>query len=523
MNARRFASNKYDAVIIGGSIGGLVAASYLARAEARVLLVERSDRFGGRAESVELGEGFRAPLAQRDGNALDRRVLKDLHLTRHGLQHDKRDMKLVALRPGAKAIALSPRASAHLTWRADAPGGSAYAAFCREASAWARRLSRVWDGSLDLPAAPEPESHLAMIARRLLLSDSDQERFEDLSHSSAAGFLNRWFEDDALKAALSLEVFASGLGPEEAGSALVLIWRYGQSSFGRRAAPVPVRGGAGGLAAVLEASASSAGAELRTNASVKLIIVENKRVVGVLLASGELIAAGAVLSSLDASHTLLELVPPECVGFGAAASLPEYQRVATARLIIGLTGLPPFAGLGASDLASRIVMAERSEIASEAKSAALVGRLPEELVMEAWIPSVADPDLAPAGRHVLIAVLPYMPVVIEGGWQASKENLRRRTLATLERCAPGLKDRVVTHWMMTPEDIANRYAGHAGEPGSPSSRLLASYESRIRTPIAGLYLCGASAEPVSNHSGRAARIAVGLVFAEWARRKGRRT
>jgi len=523
MNARRFASNKYDAVIIGGSIGGLVAASYLARAEARVLLVERSERFGGRAETVELGEGFRAPVAQCDGNALDRRVLKDLQLTRHGLQHDKRDMKLVALRPGGKPIALSPRASAHLTWRTDTPGGPAYAAFCRESSAWARRLSRVWDGSLDLPAAPGPESRLAIIARRLLLSDSDRERFEDLSHLSAAGFLNRWFEDDALKAALSLEVFASGLCPEEAGSALVLIWRYGQSSRGRRAAPVPVRGGPGGLAAALKAAAGSAGAELRTNASVKLIIVENKRVVGVLLASGELIAASAVLSSLDARHTLLELVPPECVSFGAAASLPDYQRVATAQLIMGLNGLPPFAGLQPADLQSRIVIAERSEIAAEAKSAALSDRLPEELVMEASIPSVANPDLAPAGGHVLIAVLPYMPVVIEGGWQASKENLRRRALATLERFAPGLKDRVVTQWMMTPEDMATRYAGHAGELGSPSSRLLASYESRIRTPIAGLYLCGASAEPVSNHSGRAARIAVGLVFAEWARRKGRRT
>jgi phytoene dehydrogenase-like protein len=143
--------------------------------------------------------------------------------------------------------------------------------------------------------------------------------------------------------------------------------------------------------------------------------------------------------------------------------------------------------------------------------------------MEVSIPSVADPDSAPAGGHVLIAILPYMPVGIEGGWQANRENLKRRTLATLERFAPGLKDRVVTHWMMTPEDFAARYAGHAGELGSPSSRLLASYESRIRTPIAGLYLCGAAAEPVSSHSGRAARLAAGLVFADWARRKGART
>jgi phytoene dehydrogenase-like protein len=521
MNARRFAPNKYDAVIIGGSVGGLIAASYLARGDARVLLVEGRDRFGGRAERVELGHGFRAPLAADHSSALDRRVLRDLHLTRHGLRHDKRDRKLIALRPGGKPISLAPHASSY-TFDADVPGGSAYAAFRQETSGWARRLSRVWDGTLDLPAAPGPESSLAIIARRLQLSDSDRERFEDISHLSAAGFLNRWFEDDSLKAALSLEVFASGLCPEEAGSALVLIWRYEQSSGRRRAASVPVSDGPGALATALAAAAGSAGAELRTNARVKLIIVENRRVVGVLLASGEIIAASAVLSSLDARHTLLELVPPECVGFGAAASLPDYQKVATARLIMGLNGLPPFAGLEARDLRSRIVIAERSEITTEAKSAALLGRLPEELLMEVSIPSVADPDLAPAKGHVLIAILPYMPVVIEGGWEASRENLRRRTLATLERFAPGLMDRVVTHWMMTPEDIAVRYAGHAGELGSPSSRLLASYESRIRTPIAGLYLCGAAAEPVSSLSGRAARLAAGLVFADWARRKGMR-
>jgi phytoene dehydrogenase-like protein len=215
-------------------------------------------------------------------------------------------------------------------------------------------------------------------------------------------------------------------------------------------------------------------------------------------------------------------MPPQSVGLGAVGTLSDYQKTATAQLILGLSGLPPFAGLDGRDLPSRLVIAERSEIAAEAKSAALLGRVPEELIMELSIPSIADPNLAPAGGHVLIALLPYMPVVIEGGWQANRETLRRRTLATLERFAPGLKDRVVTHWMMTPDDIAARYAGHASELGSPLSRLMGSYESRIRTPIAGLYLCGAAAEPVSNLSGRAARLAAGLVFADWAAQKGRR-
>ncbi len=518
MSLRSVAANKYDAVIIGGSIGGLVAASYLARSEARVLLLERSDRFGGRAETVDLGQGFRAPVLADNGSAFDLRVLRDLHLSRYGLRHDKADMKLVALRPGGMPILLSSRALFHA--RADGQGGSAYPAFRREALGWARLLRRVWDGTLDLPAAPAPS--LATIARRLRLSDSQWERFEDLSHVSAAGFLNRWFEEDSLKAALSLEVSASGLSPEEAGSALVLIWRYGQASAPRRAAATRVHGGPGAFAAALEASALDAGAELRRNMSAKLIIVENKRAVGVLLASGEIIAARAVLSSLDVRHTLLDLMPPESVGFGAAANLPDYQRVATAQLIVALNGLPPFAGLDARDPQSRIVIAERSEIAAEAKGAAILARLPDELVMEVSIPSLSDPNLAPAGRHVMVVFLPYMPVTIEGGWEANRETLRRRTLATLERFAPGLKERVVTYWMMTPDDIAARYAGHAGELGSPLTRLLASYESRIRTPIAGLYLCGAAAEPVSNLSGRAARLATRLVFADWAEQKGGR-
>src|SRR5207253_2916115 len=165
-------------------------------------------------------------------------------------------------------------------------------------------------------------------------------------------------------------------------------------------------------------------------------------------------------------------------------------------------------------LKSHIVIAERSETAAEAKSASLLGRLPAELVMEVAIPSAADSDLAPEGSHVLTALMPYMPTAIEGGWQAHRETLRRQALAMLERFAPGLKERVVAQAILTPHDSAARYGAPAGELGSPLSRLLASYESRIRTPIARLYLCGAAAEPVSTLSGRAGRLAAGLVFAD---------
>jgi phytoene dehydrogenase-like protein len=245
MNLRPISAGKYDAVIIGGSIGGLVAASYLARGDARVLLLERSDRFGGRAETVELGHGFRAALPADNGNAFDLRVLRDLHLGRHGLQRGKQDMKIIALRPGGTHIHLSPRASPYARFRADGQGGPAYAAFLREALGWAQRLRRAWDGTLDLPEASAGESDLTIIARRLQLSDRDWERIGGPRPCERGPLLNRWFEDDALQAALSLEVFPSGLCPAETGSALVLIWRYGQAGARARSAASRIHGGPG--------------------------------------------------------------------------------------------------------------------------------------------------------------------------------------------------------------------------------------------------------------------------------------
>jgi phytoene dehydrogenase-like protein len=361
---------------------------------------------------------------------------------------------------------------------------------------------------------------ISNIARRLRLSDRTAEQLDQFSRLSAAAYLDRWFENDTLKVALSFELSPTGLSPHEAGSALALIWRYAQGSRTRGAAASRMQRDPSLLAAALEAFAKRAGAMLRTQARVASIIVEKGRVVGVALAGGEIIAAAAVLSSLDKRQTLLGLVPPADLGFGTAASLPAYQNIASAGLMLALSGPPPFAGLDLRDLASRIVIAERPEIPAEAKGAALAGRLPESFVIEATVPSVAAPNLAPPGAHVLCALLPYMPAEIAGGWEPQREVLRRRTLAMLERFAPGLKDRIVADCVLTPDDIAERYGGSAGELGPSLARLMASYDARIRTPIAGLFLCGSSAEPASVLEGRAGRLAARLALVDTRSRGG---
>ena len=240
-----------------------------------------------------------------------------------------------------------------------------------------------------------------------------------------------------------------------------------------------------------------------------------------LFRSGGIFRAQAVLSCLDARRTLLELTPPGAIGFGAAADVPARRDVAPAKLLLGLNGAPPFAGLHAGELRGRLIVAERPESAAEAKGAAHSGDIAEELVMEVTVPSAADPALAPSGCHVVSAILPDMPVEIEGGWEAAGEVLYKRAVAALERHAPGLKDRIVAQRVLTPMNLAARYNGGPAASQAVLPRLLSSYEARIRTVLPGLYLCGSAAEPAGALSGRAGRLAASLAAADLRNREAR--
>jgi phytoene dehydrogenase-like protein len=358
----------------------------------------------------------------------------------------------------------------------------------------------------------------AMCARGLALSDRDADLLDMVCRSSANALLDRWFESDALKAALAFDAALGGFSPQETGSALMLVWRMAQKRWGQ-----PL-GGPGALAAALEQAARQAGASLRAHARVKSIVVEGGRAAGVTLENGLTLRAGAVLSSLDARRTLGVFVPPGGIGFGTAASLPGPQIFSAAKLVFALAGRPPFAGLDAEDLRARLILAPRPEAAAEAKGAALAGRLPAEIVAEIEVPSIADPSLAPSDGHIVTVFLPFMPIAVDGGWEVQRDALRKRVAALLENYAPGFRERVVASAMLTPDDILSRYGDHSAAGNRALLRLIQPYEARIRTPLPGLYLCGHSAEPVDVLSGSAARMAAQLFLddrqsGKWSRKE----
>jgi phytoene dehydrogenase-like protein len=266
------------------------------------------------------------------------------------------------------------------------------------------------------------------------------------------------------------------------------------------------------LVEILASTALASGAQLRSDSRVSEILVAEGRLQGVRLASGEGINASRIVSGLGRRRTLGELLPQEALPLSVAATLAGVPRTASARLLLALNGTPPFAGLSLHDLRGRLLIAPRSESAAEAKGASLIGELPRELVLEMTVPTFTDASLDGPGHHALCVRIPYVPFAPAGGWAMHRDELKKRVLATIESYAPGLSDRVVAATLLTPEDVRTLFGAEDGGP--TLGRLLASYATRIRTPVPGLYLCGSDAEPFDVMSGRAGRLAAAMARAE---------
>src|SRR6185503_2317089 len=185
-----------------GGIGGLTAAVYLARGGVRTLLLEARDRLGGRAETIELAEGFRAPIPLHMIYALDPRILRELRVPAEKRQFAERGIKLAALGAAGRHIVLPERSLyAHAVLASLIGGdGRAYFGYRRELSRFARALRPLWDGSVREPGDETVSPRISELARRLHLSDRTTGQFEEFSRLSAAAYLDRWFENDTLKA-----------------------------------------------------------------------------------------------------------------------------------------------------------------------------------------------------------------------------------------------------------------------------------------------------------------------------------
>src|SRR5499426_3377068 len=309
-------NSKYDVVIIGGGHNGLVNAAYLARAKKRVLVCERRHLVGGAAVTEEVFPGFKFSVASYVVSLLRPEIIRELDLPRHGMEILPLDGTFTPMPNGDYLWRVNDHAKTRLEIarhsRIDAEAYDEYGKAMVEMGRFVKPILAM--------TAPDPTSlalqglrDLLSLARRFQkLPREDKYNQVQLMTMSAADFLDQWFETDVLKATMSASgIIGTFLGVRSPGTAYVLLHLYMGEIDGAFRSWGLVRGGTGAISNAIASAAREAGAELRTEAPIARILVENGRARGVAFENGDEVRAYVVASSVDFWLTFMKMVGSE--------------------------------------------------------------------------------------------------------------------------------------------------------------------------------------------------------------------
>src|SRR5262245_26461964 len=532
------AGEAYDAVIVGAGHNGLVTAGYLAKAGLRTLVLERRERAGGLLAGAEVAPGVRAPVAADGVGGLRPDVVQDLELGAHGFQAI--EPQAVAFAPSADGASLTlwrdpVRTATELRASPHPRDAEAFIEFDRSVRSLVELVARIQTTEppdLSSPSLADAGTGFTLFnAARTLGGPQVRETLRALP-MSVADLVSEAVEGDALRGVLGARgIRYSAMGPRSAGTALNFLWdsAAGGGAAGRT---VFARGGPEALAEALVSAARGQGAEVRCGADVSLIRTGRGSVEGVRLANGEEIDARFVPSSADPKRTLLRLLDPAEVGptLGWRAEHIRAPGVA-AKVILVVDGLPAIGGIEDERLRGRIVVAPGLGELELAFNDSKYGRISENPYLEATIPTLSDPSLAPEGTHVIGVLFQYAPRDLrDADWdESARDRVADAAVRTLETVAPGLSNRIVARHVVTPADLEHEYGLSGGHPmhGEHALDQLFAWRpllghARYRLAgIQGLYLCGAGAHPGGGITGGPGRNAAKAMLAD-SRRARRR-
>ncbi len=354
-----------------------------------------------------------------------------------------------------------------------------------------------------------------------LLGRKDMREFLRIAGINIFDVLQENFDSQLLKGALALDaVLGTHLGPRSNNSVFTALHRMSGDAGASGGALSLVRGGMGSVSEALAQAARDAGAEIRTSTAVRRIVMDFDRVSGVELDSGEQITADAVVSSADPHTTFLGLLGARNLEAGFAQKVQHVRaRGNAAKLHLALSGLPSFKGLDEKLLGERLVIAPDLDYVERAFNHAKYGEFSAAPVAEITIPSIHDPSLAPDGQHVLSAIVQYAPRNLAQGWAGGKAAFTETVMGLLERYAPDIRSTAVVAELLTPEDIERefRISGghwHHGELSLDQFLMLRPVPgaAQYRSPVPGLFLCGAGSHPGGGVMGSAGRNAAHAIL-----------
>jgi phytoene dehydrogenase-like protein len=504
------AAKDWDAVVVGGGHNGLTTAAYLARAGKRVLVLEARERLGGACTLEQPFPDPRyviSPCAYVVG-LLDPLVVRELDLERRGLRVSVCDPQLWCPLPdgGQVAVFCDPRRTAeHLRAEGfgerDVRGLLAYEELFGRLRQLLRRgpLGDTWLGSS--PSRSELEAALGR----------DEELISVLFAESIAETLDRYVADVRIKHALFGQgIIGTFAGPRDAGTASIRLMHHQGDLLGRGAVWGYVHGGMGRVAFAIAQAAADAGAALATGVPVRRIVPG----VGVEAESGDLIRARTVVSNADPKRTIAMVDPRDVPGELGERVVNWRVESPVVKLNAALRRLPAFEV--ASDTSPHLAMVSVTpglDAAQEAVEAARRGE-PRIGYAELYFQTAYDPSIAPLNRHVMSVFAQYAPYELAAGdWEGRRTEIGDLVLDAIEAYAPGIRDCVEVTEVLGPPDVERRIGLTGGHIFQGEALPEQMWDRRLdhRTPIDGLYLCGAATHPAGSVialNGRNAAMAV---------------
>jgi phytoene dehydrogenase-like protein len=505
-----------DAVIVGGGHNGLTCAAYLARAGMRVVVLEKADRVGGAAITEEFHPGFRNSVASYAVSLLDRHVIADLELARHGLRIVERPVAnfwpIDAERSLLMPHGLEARQRAIAEFSAnDAARLPAYDAALGRATAVLRDLVRktppnAGGGLVDLVKG-------AVLGRRLLgLDIEDQRLMADLFTKSVAEFLGQFFRSEIVKGALAFDgIVGAYVSPHTPGTAYVLLHHCFGEVNGKPGVWGHALGGMGAISDAMRRSAEASGATVRTNSPVRSVIVEAGRACGVVLEDGSEVRAAKVIANVGPKLLFRDLVPEKAVATAVRQRfLAMRTGSGTFRMNVALAELPDFTCRRGTHMqdhhASGLVIGPTIEYLDRAYLDARATGWSQKPVIEILVPSTLDDSLAPAGKHVASLFVQHVAPQLPHGrsWADPREaeTFADLVIATVSEHAPNFARAVLGRQVLSPLDLERRFGLLDGDIFHGQLSLDQLFSTRpvlghadYRMPVPGLYLCGSGGHP----------------------------
>ncbi len=520
----------YDAIVVGGGINSLVAATMLGKKGKKVLLLEARNKIGGLSSSLEFGDGYKCNMIYDSIKWIDPRVLKELRLENNGLKFIKPNIARISLGENGNHIffnrdPLKTAESISNLSKKDSAKWENFVVYINNITQFLEKLYTINPPelpNLDISDILSLKPMLNPILKQGSRGIVDLLRVAPMMMNE---LMDEWFENELLRSSISAAgIHHLSFGPYSAGTGYNLLHQHLYSNNVIHNSFF-IKGGTVEFANTLRNIAQSYGVEIRTNSKVKSIEVSQKICEGVVLDNGNLITAEKIISGLDPNNTFINLVGSSNLDPNFLNQLQNIKyRGSAARIHFAINRIPDIKGIDTNHMGTNFSICPTLESLERASDGVKYGKISEAPYVEFNIPSALDPNFSKSNKHVLSATVQYAPYHLRNqNWgNKSNELLEKNVMKVIERIIPNFSSLIESSIILSPLDIEKEFYLNEGNLNHGEMTLdqfmfmrPTISSAQYNTPIDNLFICGPGTHPGGGLHGTNGYNAAKKILKQW--------